>query len=553
MAETFDVIVAGAGSAGCVIAARLSEDPSLRVLLVEAGGDDRSVWVQMPSALSIPMNMPRFNWGYRSEPEPGLGGRRIACPRGRGLGGSSSINGMVYIRGNPLDYERWREEGATGWSYREVLPYFRRAETREEGADAYRGDSGPLHTRYGPMENPLYRAFIDAAAQAGYPETEDVNGYRQEGFGRMDMTVHRGRRWSTANAYLRPALARPNLAVWTVALVRRVIVENGRAVGLEVRRGAATQRVEARKEVVLALGAIGSPQVLMLSGVGPGADLAATGLPVLADRPGVGRNLQDHLEYYHQFESLQPVTLFPHLSWWRRGLIGARWLMRGTGLGATNHFEACGFVRSRPEVAYPDIQYHFLPLAIAYDGSKLADRHGFQVHVGPMRSKSRGEVRLKGPDPETAPSIRFNYMSHPDDWAEMRACIRITREIMAQPAMAPYRGPELSPGEAVQSDEQIDDFIRQHAESAYHPCGTCRMGRPDDPGSVVDPQLRVIGVDGLRVADASVMPSIITGNLNASTIMIGEKASDLIAGRPPLPASNAPFFGEEVVVAGQLA
>jgi choline dehydrogenase len=545
VSETFDYVIVGAGSAGCVMANRLTQDGKARVLVLEAGGSDRSVFIQMPSALSIPMNSPKYDWRYETEPEPHLGGRRLHTPRGKVVGGSSSINGMVYIRGNALDFDGWEEAGAEGWGYRHVLPYFRRAETREEGGDAWRGSDGPLHTSYGPLANPLYRAFIDAARQAGYAETSDVNGYRQEGFGRMDRTIHEGRRWSAANAYLKPALKRPNLSLRSGAMVTRLILEGRRAVGVAYRvggPGSPEREVRVAREVILAGGSINSPLVLKLSGIGPAAELRDLGIEVRHELPGVGENLQDHLEFYFQMESLQPITLYSAMSPWAKALIGMRWLAFRSGLGATNHFESCGFIRSRPGVRWPDIQYHFLPAAVSYDGSSMVTMHGFQAHVGSMRSKSRGRIRLRSADPFDKPSILFNYMSHPDDWAEMRACVRLTREIFGQQAFDPYRGRELQPGADVVSDEAIDDFIRRKVESAYHPCGTCRMGRADDPGAVVDAQLRVIGMEGLRVADTSIMPVVTTGNLNAPAIMIGEKASDHILGHDPLPASNAGFY-----------
>ncbi|MGQ3029543.1 MAG: choline dehydrogenase [Ferrovibrionaceae bacterium] len=543
--ETFDYIIVGAGSAGCVLADRLSADGRNSVQVLEYGGSDKSVFIQMPSALSIPMNMPKYNWFYETEPEPGLGGRRMHCPRGKVLGGSSSINGLVYIRGNPFDFDRWQEEGATGWSYQDVLPYFRRAETRDEGGDQYRGDRGPLGTRYGRLDNPLYDVFVEAARQAGYPATPDVNGQQQEGFGRMDMTVKDGRRWSAANAYLKPAMSRPNLTVRTHCLVGLVTTEGRRATGVRYEQGGTVHQVAARREVILSGGPINSPQLLKLSGIGPAAELQAHGIPVVHDLPGVGENLQDHLEFYFQVACTQPITLYSKMGLVSRGLIGARWLLAKDGLGATNHFESCGFIRSRPGIRYPDIQYHFLPIAVTYDGQSMATEHGFQAHVGPMRTKSRGWVRLASPDPKVKPKVFFNYLGHPDDMVEMRACVRLTREIFAQKAFDPYRGREIQPGPGVVSDAEIDDFVRAKVESAYHPSCSCRMGRPDDPMAVVDPETRVIGMEGLRVVDSSIMPSVTTGNLNAPTIMIGEKASDIILGKPPLARSNAPVYQAE--------
>ncbi len=538
----FDYVIVGAGSAGCVLADRLTEDGRARVLVLEHGGSDRSVLIQMPAALSIPLNMDRYNWGYATEPEPHLGGRIMNTPRGKVLGGSSSINGMVYVRGNPADFDRWEAEGARGWAYRDVLPYFRRAESRAEGGDAYRGESGPLHTSNGRLANPLYRAWIEAGRQAGYPVSEDVNGFQQEGFGRMDMTVHRGRRWSAARAYLRPAMRRANLSVQTHALATRVLFEGGRAVGVEYRHGERVVVARAAREVVLCGGPVNSPQLLKLSGIGPGAELSAFGIPVVADRAGVGENLQDHLEFYFQVACREPITLYSSMNPIAKGAIGARWLLTHDGPGASNHFESCGFIRSRPGVPYPDIQYHFLPLAVRYDGKAVAQGHSMQAHVGPMRSKSRGWVRLRSNDARDRPRILFNYMSHPDDWTEMRACVRLTREIFAQAAFDPYRGDEISPGDGVQTDAQIDAFAREHVESAYHPSCSCRMGAADDPLAVVDAQGLVFGVQGLRVVDSSIMPSVTTGNLNAPTIMIGEKCADAMLGRAPLAASNAPVF-----------
>ncbi len=545
MDTQFDYVIVGAGSAGCVLAERLSADGTNTVLVLEFGGSDRSVLIQMPSALSYPMNMKKYDWRYYSEPEAHLGGRRMHTPRGKVLGGSSSINGMVYVRGNPMDFEHWRELGARDWDYAHVLPYFRRAETRAQGGDTYRGDSGPLHTQYGRLRNPLYSKFAEAAQQAGYPFTSDYNAAQQEGFGRMDMTVHKGRRWSAANAYLKPALKRRNLTVVTHALAEKILFEGKRAVAVRYERGGRSHEVRARREVIVASGPINSPTLLKRSGVGPAHELRAQGIEVVHDLPGVGENLQDHLEFYFQMECTQPITLFSAMSPLAKARIGAQWLAFKEGLGATNHFESCGFIRSRAGIEYPDIQYHFLPLAVSYDGSSMAQGHGYQAHVGPMRSKSRGHVRLRSADPHAAPKITFNYMSHPDDWEEMRACVRLTREIFAQEALAPFTGREIQPGADVVSDEQIDEFVKGAVESAYHPSCTCKMGRDEDPMAVLDPELRVRGLAGLRVIDSSAMPAITTGNLNAPTIMLAERGADLVLGKGLLAPSDVPFVRSE--------
>lgn len=532
-----DFVVVGSGSAGSALAYRLSEDGRHTVVVIEYGGSDFGPLIQMPSALSIPLNMARYDWGFSTEPEPHLGGRVLATPRGKVLGGSSSINGMVYVRGHARDFDHWAEQGAAGWSFADVLPYFKRMENAPDGEPGWRGTEGPLHVRRGMRRNPLYAAFIEAGRQAGFATTDDYNGARQEGFGPMEQTIHLGRRWSAANAYLRPALKRRNVSLVS-GLARRIVIENQRAVGVEIEAGKQIQVVHAKREVVLAASAINSPKLLMLSGIGPAGHLGRHGIPVVADRPGVGQNLQDHMELYIQQESTRPITLHSVLNPFSKALIGARWLVFKSGLGATNHFEAAAFVRSAPGVDYPDIQYHFLPAAIRYDGKVAARGHGFQAHVGPMRSKSRGSVALRSADPRQKPVIRFNYMSHDDDWRDFRHCIRLTREIFSQAAFDPYRGRELSPGSHVEGDDALEDFIREHAESAYHPCGTCRMGAASDPASVVDPECRVIGVEGLRVADSSIFPRITNGNLNAPSIMAGEKAADHILGRPPLAPSN---------------
>ncbi len=535
-----DYVIVGAGSGGCAVAWRLAE-AGASVTVIEHGGTDAGPFINMPGALSYPMNMARYDWGYASEPEPGLGGRRLATPRGKVIGGSSSINGMVYVRGHARDFDHWAEAGATGWSHADVLPYFRRMEDwhgAEAGTDpAWRGSGGPVKVSRGRRENPLFAAFIEAGREAGYGVTPDYNGARQEGFGAMEATIWQGARWSAASAYLRPALATGRVRL-VRALARRVVFDGLRATGVEIERGGAVETIAAAREVILAASSINTPKLLMLSGIGPAAHLAARGVGVLADRPGVGSNLQDHLEVYVQFAARQPITLAKYWNLWGKAWVGAQWLLARRGPGASNQFEACGFIRSAAGVDYPDIQFHFLPIAVRYDGKTAAKGHGFQVHVGPMRSKSRGTVRLRDADPASPPEIRFNYMSHPDDWAEFRRAIRLTREIFAQPAMAPHVAREIQPGPRVWGEAEIDAFVRDHAESAYHPCGTARMGRADDPGAVVDPEGRVIGVGGLRVADTSVFPRITNGNLNAPAMMTGEKIADHILGRAPLAALN---------------
>lgn len=532
-----DFIIVGSGSAGSAMAYRLSEDGKYSVLVIEFGGTDIGPFIQMPAALSFPMNMSTYDWGFTSEPEPHLGGRTLVTPRGKVIGGSSSINGMVYVRGHAHDFDHWAESGATGWSYADVLPYFKRMEHSHGGETGWRGTDGPLHVQRGRRDNPLFHAFVKAGQEAGFEVTEDYNGSKQEGFGPMEQTIHKGRRWSAANAYLRPALKRKNVNLIN-GFARRVIIENQRAVGVEITRRGKVETIRARREVIIAASSINSPKLLMLSGIGPAAHLKEHGINVIADRPGVGQNLQDHMEVYIQQESLKPITLNSKLGLFSKGLIGAQWLFFKTGDGATNHFESAAFVRSKPGIDYPDIQYHFLPAAIRYDGKAAAKGHGFQAHVGPMRSKSRGSVTLRSSDPFEKPKILFNYMSHPDDWTDFRHAVRLTREIFGQDALTPYRGREISPGAHIQSDDEIDDFLREHAESAFHPCGTCKMGATSDPMAVVDPQCRVIGIEGLRVADSSIFPRVTNGNLNGPSIMTGEKASDHILGRDPLPRSN---------------
>ncbi|MFD1341328.1 choline dehydrogenase [Litorisediminicola beolgyonensis] len=529
-----EYVIVGSGSGGSAMAYRLAE-AGKSVIVIEAGGWDGGPFIQMPGALSFPMNMPIYDWGYESEPEPNLNNRRLATPRGRVIGGSSSINGMVYVRGHARDFDHWRDQGAAGWGYADVLPYYKRMEHAHGGQEGWRGTSGPLHVTRGPRKNPLTQAFVEAGAQAGYELTDDYNGEKQEGFGPMEATIHKGRRWSTAHAYLRPAMKMG--AELVRATARRVVFENGRATGVEVSHPNGIETISATREVILAASSLNTPKLLMLSGVGPAAHLREHGIEVVADRKGVGQNLQDHLELYIQMQCLKPVSLYTYWNLLGKAYVGARWLFTKTGPGASNQFESAGFIRSAAGIDYPDIQYHFLPLAVRYDGKTAADGHGFQAHVGPMRSKSRGEVTLKSAKPEDAPRIFFNYMSHEDDWTEFRTCIRLTREIFGQEAFEPYAGREIQPGAEVESDEALDDFVREHAESAYHPCGTCRMGAKDDAGAVVDPEGRVIGVDGLRVADSSIFPRITNGNLNAPSIMVGEKIADHVLGRS-LPAEN---------------
>ena len=539
----FDYVIVGAGSAGAALAYRLSESGEHSVRVLEYGGRDNSIFIKMPTAFSIPMNMKRYDWGFHSEKEPGLKGRSLHQARGKVLGGSSSVNGLVYVRGCAGDFEEWEELGAAGWGYQDVLPYFKRGEDCVYGGDTYRGDQGGLTTCNGNnMKNPLYRAFIKAGEQAGYGYTEDYNGYRQEGFGRMDMTVRDGVRCSTAMAYLKPAMDRSNLDIQTHALTTRVIMDGKTAVGVEYRQGGKTRRVRARKEVILSASSFNSPKLLMLSGIGPADHLKEHGIEVVHDLPGVGRNLQDHLEVWVQQECTQKITLNSWLGPLAKAWIGANWLFLKRGLGTSNQFESNGYIRSRAGMKYPDIQFHFLAGAIAYDGSSAFKGHGFQVHLGANKPKSRGWVKLKSADPEAPPEIVFNYFAEEEDKEAFRAGLRWTREIFAQPALDEYRGKEVSPGPDVQTDAQIDQWLAETAETAYHPAGSCRMGT--DAMAVVDPECRVHGVRNLRVVDSSIMPTVTNGNLNAPTIMIGEKAADHILGRTPL-RSDAPSFAPD--------
>jgi len=538
MDKKYDFIIVGAGSAGCVLANRLTENPDVSVLLLETGGSDKSIFIQMPTALSIPMNTEKYAWQFETEPEPHLDDREMHCPRGKVLGGSSSINGMVYVRGHAKDFDEWADHGAQRWDYGHCLPYFKKAETWAFGGDEYRGDSGPLGVNNGnQMQNPLYKAFIEAGQQAGYSFTGDYNGKQQEGFGAMHMTIKNGLRWSTANAYLRPAMKRSNLTVVTHALVHKVLFKDKKAVGVQFERKGQIEQVACSKEVILSAGSIGSPQILQLSGIGNKDVLEKAGVELEHELPGVGENLQDHLEFYFQFKCKQPITLNSKLDWFNKFLIGARWFFKRDGLGATNHFESCGFIRSKAGVEWPDLQYHFLPAAMRYDGRTAFDGHGFQVHIGHNKPKSRGRVHTKSANPKDKPSILFNYLQHPDDIEGFRDCVKRTREIINQAAFDAYRDGEIQPGEAVQTDEQIDHFVRQNVESAYHPSCSCRMG--EDDMAVVDSETRVHGVEGLRVVDSSIFPTIPNGNLNAPTIMVAERAADLIKGQGMLKPSNA--------------
>ena len=541
---TYSYIIVGAGSAGCVLSNRLSKDPDNKVMLLEAGPKDETWKIHMPAALMYNLCDDQYNWYYHTVPQKNMNNRVMYCPRGRVWGGSSALNAMVYIRGHAYDYDRWEALGATGWSYADCLPYFQKSQTHELGGDDYRGGEGPLHVSRGLTNNPLHKAFIEAGQQAGFPYTDDMNGYQQEGVGWMDMTIHRGVRWSAAKAYLRPILYRPNIDTENSVMASRVIFDGSKAVGVEYQQYGQTKRVYAEKEVILCGGSINSPQLLMLSGVGNADDLGKLDIPVVSHRPGVGENLQDHLEVYVQQKCKKPVTLysaqwkFPH----NMVAIGLEWFKERTGWGATAHLESGGFVRTKPGVDHPDIQFHFLPAVVIDHGRKTGHCHAYQLHVGSLRSESRGNIKLKSANPAEHPVIDFNYMSTESDKEELRAAVRLSRDIFAQSAFDAYRQDEIAPGVDVQSDEQIDAFIREMADSAYHPSCTAKMGQESDPMAVVDPSCRVIGTEGLRVVDASIMPHIVSGNLNGPTIMLAEKAADIILDHAPLPKSTAPVF-----------
>jgi choline dehydrogenase len=541
---TWDFVIVGGGSAGCALANRLSADPATSVLVLEAGHSDYKIdpFIQMPAALPIPIGSRFYDWRYESEPEPSMDGRKVSHARGKLLGGSSSINGMIFQRGNPLDYERWAADpGMETWDYLHCLPYFKKMETCLAGADEWRGGDGPLILERGPAQNPLFTAFFEAAEQAGYPLTSDVNGYRQEGFARFDRNVHRGRRLSAARAYLHPVMNRKNLEVVTLAHVTKVVFDGTRAVGVDYLRGGRLARHAKAREVVLCGGAINTPQLLQLSGVGDAEHLGELGIPLVEHSPGVGENLQDHLEVYIQYASKQPVSIAPGLRWRNRPKIGFDWLFFRKGLGATNHFEGGGFCRSNDDVDYPNLMFHFLPVAIRYDGSSPTKGHGYQVHVGPMYSDVRGTVRITSRDPKKHPALRFNYLSTPNDRREWIEAVHIARHILNQPAFAPYNDGELSPGPGVETDEQILEWVAKDAETALHPSCSAKMGV--DEMSVVDPQsVQVHGVDRLRVVDASVMPYVTNGNIYAPIMMVAEKAADLILGNTPLPPEKVPYY-----------
>lgn len=533
MSNTYDYIIVGAGSAGCVLANRLSEDTNNKVLLLETGGSDKSIFIKMPTALSIPMNTDKYAWQFHTQPEPYLDNREMHCPRGKVIGGSSSINGMVYVRGHAKDFDEWQQHGANGWDYQSCLPYFKKAESFYLGENAHRGGTGPLGVNNGnEMQNPLYTTFIKAGVEAGYAHTDDYNAAQQEGFGPMHMTVKDGVRSSASREYLDPVKSRSNLTVITGALAQKVILEGKKATGIGYTVNGTLKTAHATKDVVLSAGPIGSPHILQLSGIGDKAILEEAGVEVKHHLPGVGQNLQDHLEFYFQYKCKQPITLNGKLGLISKGLIGAKWLLTRKGLGATNHFESCAFIRSKPDVEWPDIQYHFLPAAMRYDGRSAFAGHGFQVHVGHNKPKSRGSVTIQSANPEQPPKILFNYLQHKDDIEGFRACVRLTRDIIEQSAFDDYRDEEIQPGKHIQSDEEIDAFVRQAVESAYHPSCSCKMG--EDDMAVVNSNTQVHGIEGLRVVDSSIFPTVPNGNLNAPTIMVAEKAADLILGKTPL-------------------
>ena len=540
MNKDIDYIIVGAGSAGCVLANRLSESGEYQVVLLETGGSDKNIMIQMPTALSYPMNTEKYAWQFHTEPEPYLDNRKMHCPRGKVMGGSSSINGMVYVRGHARDFDQWEEKGAAGWSYKDCLPYFKRSETWYKGEDDYRGGNGPVATSNGNNMklNPLYKAFIGAGQDAGYPKTSDYNGKQQEGFGPMHMTVGNGVRSSTSNAYIKPAKNRPNLTILSGVLVQRVLLKNKVARGVEYKVNGKTEKLNASKEVILCAGSIGSPQLLQLSGIGPKEVLQSAGVEVKHHLPGVGENLQDHLEVYFQYHCKKPITLNSKLNLFSKGLIGIQWILSKTGLGATNHFESCGFIRSRVGLEWPNIQYHFLPAAMRYDGNAAMSGHGYQVHAGVNKVNSRGSIKINSSEAEAKPTILFNYLEDKQDIQDWRDCIRLTREILNQPSLDEFNAGEASPGDNINSDDEIDAWVRANVESAYHPSCSCKMGDLEDTMTVVDNEGRVNGIQSLRVIDSSIFPTIPNGNLNGPTIMLAEKMADVELGKTPLKPMN---------------
>ena len=540
MNKDIDYIIVGAGSAGCVLANRLSESGEYQVVLLETGGSDKNIMIQMPTALSYPMNTEKYAWQFHTEPEPYLDNRKMHCPRGKVMGGSSSINGMVYVRGHARDFDQWEEKGAAGWSYKDCLPYFKRSETWYKGEDDYRGGNGPVATSNGNNMklNPLYKAFIGAGQDAGYPKTSDYNGKQQEGFGPMHMTVGNGVRSSTSNAYIKPAKNRPNLTILSGVLVQRVLLKNKVARGVEYKVNGKTEKLNASKEVILCAGSIGSPQLLQLSGIGPKEVLQSAGVEVKHHLPGVGENLQDHLEVYFQYHCKKPITLNSKLNLFSKGLIGIQWILSKTGLGATNHFESCGFIRSRAGLEWPNIQYHFLPAAMRYDGNAAMSGHGYQVHAGVNKVNSRGSIKINSSEAEAKPTILFNYLEDKQDIQDWRDCIRLTREILNQPSLDEFNAGEANPGDNINSDDEIDAWVRANVESAYHPSCSCKMGDLEDTMTVVDNEGRVNGIQSLRVIDSSIFPTIPNGNLNGPTIMLAEKMADIVLGKTPLKAMN---------------
>ena len=540
MNKDIDYIIVGAGSAGCVLANRLSESGEYQVVLLETGGSDKNIMIQMPTALSYPMNTEKYAWQFHTEPEPYLDNRKMHCPRGKVMGGSSSINGMVYVRGHARDFDQWEEKGAAGWSYKDCLPYFKRSEAWYKGEDDYRGGNGPVATSNGNNMklNPLYKAFIGAGQDAGYPKTSDYNGKQQEGFGPMHMTVGNGVRSSTSNAYIKPAKNRPNLTILSGVLVQRVLLKNKVARGVEYKVNGKTEKLNASKEVILCAGSIGSPQLLQLSGIGPKEVLQSAGVEVKHHLPGVGENLQDHLEVYFQYHCKKPITLNSKLNLFSKGLIGIQWILSKTGLGATNHFESCGFIRSRVGLEWPNIQYHFLPAAMRYDGNAAMSGHGYQVHAGVNKVNSRGSIKINSSEAEAKPTILFNYLEDKQDIQDWRDCIRLTREILNQPSLDEFNAGEANPGDNINSDDEIDAWVRANVESAYHPSCSCKMGDLEDTMTVVDNEGRVNGIQSLRVIDSSIFPTIPNGNLNGPTIMLAEKMADVVLGKTPLKAMN---------------